>query len=91
MPRLTEPVDVRAEVVGLGVVGDDPDGDAAAVGVEQGVGESVVGDGEDADVGRPPRARQEPADRREAILTGAEVSLGPVSRVGRGCASFGSP
>jgi hypothetical protein len=48
-----EPREVGALVVLLHVVADDPEGDAAPVGVEDGAGDPVVGDGEDADVDGP--------------------------------------
>src|SRR5262249_34440987 len=41
-----------------------------------GVAEAVVGDGEDADVGRPPGLREQPGDAAGAVVVRAEQGLG---------------
>ena len=44
--------------------------------VEDGVGDPVVGDGEDADVDRPAGRAEQPGEAAQAVLPRAEVDLG---------------
>ena len=77
-----ESVHVRARILRLCVIGDDPNGYLPTMRIEDGVGDAVVGDREHADVGGPARVRQESRDRSETILTRAEERLCHGRRVG---------
>lgn len=76
-------VDVGAEIAGLVVVGEDADRGTPEVGLDDGLGDAVVGDGEDADVGRLAGLVESVNDFSPAGVAGAEASDG-AGRRGRG-------
>ena len=76
-PGAFEAVDIGAEILGLVVIGDDPNGDLSAMRFQDGFREPVVGDGEDANVDRRSRALEKLLDRSGTVVTWAKMRLGP--------------
>ena len=76
-PRAGEAIDIRAEVLGLVIVGENSDGDVSLMRLKHDLGEPVVGDGENTNVDRFPRAPQELFNRARAVLARAEEGFGP--------------
>ena len=82
-PRAPEQLDVGAFIEGFLVVGDDPNGNPALLGIEDGSGDPIVGDREDADIDALLGPCKELDDPAVAIVAWAKMRLGGIGAPSR--------